>query len=285
MWEDINRLDDEDPYVRAVAILALQKFDFQEEWLPRLGSLGSDVCTWVRLETARLFLRELLIPTREALMQMLRDDNTQIRFFGTKLAGYYLAEDLRPALEYCASIKGGGARRNARKLIERLNWQKWAKDPELLKQKKAEARQCEQEKASRKRLRALRKSAKDTIRTLKDAGWESLMVTHVAGSAYVDWEALYVDLEVGERLEFEREPENPHDANAILVIDKEGNKLGYIPAYCNKGLAERLDAGEKFRSILLQVDYDNRVYQLHIEVFRKKQIDKMRLSKNKSLID
>lgn len=86
-------------------------------------------------------------------------------------------------------------------------------------------------------------------------------------------------------MEFEREPENPHDANAILVIDKEGNKLGYIPAYCNKGLAERLDAGEKFRSILLQVDYDNRVYQLHIEVFRKKQIDKMRLSKNKSLID
>jgi HEAT repeat protein len=102
----LNHLEDGDQYVRAVAILTLQKFDFQEDWLPLLEPLVSDDCTWVRLEVARLFLGELLIPSREALMHMLQDENTQIRFFGTKLAGYHLEEDLRSALEYCASIKG-----------------------------------------------------------------------------------------------------------------------------------------------------------------------------------
>ena len=33
------------------------------------------------------------------------------------------------------------------------------------------------------------------------------MVLEVAGSAYVDWEELYVDLAVGEPLELKREPE------------------------------------------------------------------------------
>jgi len=70
-------------------------------------------------------------------------------------------------------------------------------------------------------------------------------------------------------LELKREPENPYDANAVLVLDKAANKLGYIPAYRNKDLAVRLDAGEEFRTILLQVDYEARVEKLFIEVFTK----------------
>jgi HEAT repeat protein len=265
----LNRLEDEDQYVRAVAILALQMFDFHEDWLPRLEPLITDGCTWVRLEAARLLMRELLIPSREALMRMIRDENTQIRFFGTKLAAYFLEEDFRPALDYCSSIKGGSARRNARQLLKRLDWKKWSKDPELLEQKKREAREREQNEASRKRLQSLRKGAKETIKMLIDAGWKSLMVTEVSGSNYVDWEILYADLKTGQQLELEREPENPHDADAVLVLDTEGNKLGYIPAYRNKGLAERLDRDEKFMTILLQVDYEARVQKLHIEVFVK----------------
>ena len=95
------------------------------------------------------------------------------------------------------------------------------------------------------------------------------MGTYVAGSNYVDWEMLYADLEAGEALTMKREPENPHDENAVLVLDKEGNKLGFIPAYRNKDLAARLDAGDEFRTILLQVDYEARVEKLFIEVFTK----------------
>lgn len=265
----LNRLEDEDRYVRAAALLALQKFEFEEEWLPMLDPLVRNDCSWVRLEAARLLSREHKIPSREALRLMIRDENTQIRFFGTKLAAYFLKEDLRPSLEYCASIKGGSARRNARQMLKRLDWEEWSKDPEVLKKKKEEERQRDHDKASRKRLRALRKEAKEAIKVLEEEGWESLLVTEVAGSNYVDWETLYADLEPGERLELKREPENPHDANAVLVMDEARNKLGYIPAYRNQDLAGRLDAGEDFRTILLQVDYEARVRKLFIEVFTK----------------
>ncbi len=203
-----KRLQDGDPTVRATALIVLRKFTFEEGWLTHLAPLVADENSWVRLETARLLLEIQRIPSRAALMRMLQDERHQIRFFATQLAPHFLEEDLRPALEECASIKGGYARRNAKQLIERLNWEKWSEDPELLKRKKAEARQRELNEASRKRLKRLRKGAKEAINALKADGWESLMVTDVAGSAYVDWNTLYADLEAGELLELKREPEN-----------------------------------------------------------------------------
>jgi hypothetical protein len=262
-------LQDSDPTVRATALIVLRKFKFEEGWLPHLEPLVADENPWVRLETSRLLLETQRIPSRTALIRMLQDEHALIRFFATKIAVYYLKEDLRPALEVCAGIKGGYAKRNAKQLIERLNWEKWSEDPELLKRKKAEARQRELNEASRKRLQKLRQGVKNAINALKSDGWESLMVTDVAGSAYVDWNTLYADLEAGEPLELKREPENAFDANAILVLDRMGNNLGYIPAYRNEALAARLDAGEVFKTILLQVNHDIRVHQLHIEVFVK----------------
>lgn len=265
----LKRLQDNDPTVRAVALITLGKFPFEKAWLPHLAPLVADESPWVRLETARLLLETQRIPSRAALMRMLQDEHDQIRFFATKIAVVYLKEDLRPALEVCAGIKGGYARRNAKQLIEHLNRQEWAKDPELLKRKKAEARRLERDKAKKEHLRRLRSGAREALNALKAAGWESLMVTDVAGSAYVDWKNLYTGLAMGEPLELKREPENPHDSNAILVLDRKGNKLGYVPTVRNKRLARKLDAGEAVKAILLQVDYDVRVHQLHIEVFVK----------------
>ena len=93
----------------------------------------------------------------------------------------------------------------------------------------------------------------------------------VAGSAYVDWETLYADLAVGEPLVLKREPENPHDAHAIIVLEKKGNKLGVIAAVHNKGLAKILDAGESVKTIILKVDTTAIIHKLHIEVFTMKQ--------------
>ena len=72
---------------------------------------------------------------------------------------------------------------------------------------------------------------------------------------------------MGEPLALKRELENNHDANAILVLDRQGNKLGYIPTVRNKSLARKLDTGEAVKTILLQVDHSVIVFQLHIEMF------------------
>ena len=203
---------------------------------------------------------------------MLQDENQQIRLFATNLAVSYLDEDLRSALEFCASIKGGRARRNARELVERLNWEKWAEDPELLAQKKREARANQEAKARQKRLGQLRKETQAIRRALESDGWKSFKVTSVAGSAYVDWRNLYSTMKPGDKLDLEAEPGNPYDALAVKVLDGEGNKLGYIPSYENKELSEMLNAGESVMTILLKVEQQTRIHQLHIEVFIKGEI-------------
>jgi len=78
---------------------------------------------------------------------------------------------------------------------------------------------------------------------------------------------LFADLAVGEPLALKREPENPHDAHAIIMLDRQGKKLGYVLAARNKRLAKKLDSGESVKTIILKVDTTVRIHKLHIEVF------------------
>jgi len=186
----------------------------------------------------------------------------EIRFLGTQLVPYYLEEDLRPALEACAA-KGGFAKRNANQMIDRLYWRQWADDPELLAQKKKEAEEKKWEEKRQKRLRSVRKRALKVLDALKAEGWQSLMVTQVVGARYVDWETLYAPLRPGERLALQREPDNPHDARAIAVLDGEGHKLGYIPSGDNRELARTMDEESPAAVVLLKVERYGRVHMLH----------------------
>ncbi|OGA38840.1 MAG: HIRAN protein, partial [Betaproteobacteria bacterium RIFCSPLOWO2_12_FULL_62_13] len=47
---------------------------------------------------------------------------------------------------------------------------------------------------------------------------------------------------VGDRLTLVREPDNPHDANAVR-IEWKGRKLGYVPRRDNVHLARQMDLG------------------------------------------
>lgn len=50
-------------------------------------------------------------------------------------------------------------------------------------------------------------------------------------------------LEVGEAVVLEREPDNSHDANAVLVLTQDETELGYVPREEAKHMAPLLDAG------------------------------------------
>jgi len=72
-----------------------------------------------------------------------------------------------------------------------------------------------------------------------------LIESHVAGTSHIDEvKEIEPDLSVGEFLVLRREPENPHDKLAILILDKSGRKLGYVPQAKNEILARLLDAGK-----------------------------------------
>ena len=71
-----------------------------------------------------------------------------------------------------------------------------------------------------------------------------LLDCHVAGTTHVDLTEIEGRLTVEDLLVFKREPDNPHDPLAILILDMEGHKLGYVPRVKNEVLARLMDAGK-----------------------------------------
>jgi hypothetical protein len=67
----------------------------------------------------------------------------------------------------------------------------------------------------------------------------------LAGFRYHAAASVWDELRVGDRLELERERDNPHDANAVSVSWR-GQKLGYVPRHQNAALAGGLDRGAAF---------------------------------------
>ena len=72
-----------------------------------------------------------------------------------------------------------------------------------------------------------------------------LIEVHIAGTTHIDnIDVLEPKLTEGVEVQFFREPNNQYDSKAIVVKDKEGNKLGYIPKEKNEILSWLMDAGK-----------------------------------------
>ncbi len=72
-----------------------------------------------------------------------------------------------------------------------------------------------------------------------------LLDTHVAGTSFVEGIIdLAPSLHIGDKLNFFREPDNPHDDKAILIRTQAGVKIGYIPRADNLIFARLMDAGK-----------------------------------------
>jgi len=75
------------------------------------------------------------------------------------------------------------------------------------------------------------------------------------------------EMHVGDRLELLREPENPHDANAVAVAWR-GRKLGYVPRRDNAALAWGLDRGERLQARISRLArHPNPARRIQFEVF------------------
>jgi hypothetical protein len=66
----------------------------------------------------------------------------------------------------------------------------------------------------------------------------------LAGFRYAEASQVWSELRLGDALELVREPDNPHDRNAVRV-DWRGRKLGYVPRAENAALAWAMDRGER----------------------------------------
>ena len=72
-----------------------------------------------------------------------------------------------------------------------------------------------------------------------------LFDTYVAGTTHIAGiEALAASLREGDRLVFYREPDNPHDPQAIRIETLEEKKIGYVPRRDNVVFSRLMDAGK-----------------------------------------
>ncbi|HWS11523.1 MAG TPA: HIRAN domain-containing protein [Rhodocyclaceae bacterium] len=66
----------------------------------------------------------------------------------------------------------------------------------------------------------------------------------LAGFQYHAGTELWQQIRVGDALDLVREPDNPHDRNAVRV-EWRGRKLGYLPRAENRAVSAELDLGTR----------------------------------------
>ncbi len=71
-----------------------------------------------------------------------------------------------------------------------------------------------------------------------------LIECNVAGTSHRDLETVEPELASGCILVLQREPANPHDPLAIMILDEHSRHLGYVPRQKNEALARLMDAGK-----------------------------------------
>ena len=91
--------------------------------------------------------------------------------------------------------------------------------------------------------------------------------SNLAGFHYHAAAEVFSDLKVGDPLELAREPDNPHDRNAVSLSWR-GHKLGYVPRRDNATLAWSLDRGDRLRARISRViAHPNPARRIEFEIY------------------
>jgi HIRAN domain len=89
----------------------------------------------------------------------------------------------------------------------------------------------------------------------------------LAGFQYYDGKVLWDNMRIGDGLTLVREPQNPHDANAVRVEWK-GQPLGYVPRRDNSDVARQMDRGAPVQARIVNLKEARNPWQrVEFEIF------------------
>lgn len=95
-----------------------------------------------------------------------------------------------------------------------------------------------------------------------------LFDTYVAGTTHiVGIEELEPHLNIDDRLEFFREPDNQYDKQAIVIKTIDGVKIGYVPKQDNVIFARLMDAGKLIFAKITSKEKRGSWIKIDIKVF------------------
>lgn len=89
----------------------------------------------------------------------------------------------------------------------------------------------------------------------------------LAGFQYYDGKVLWDNMRIGDTLSLVREPQNPHDGNAVRVEWK-GQPLGYVPRRNNSDVARQMDRGAPVQARIVNLKEARNPWQrVEFEIF------------------
>ncbi len=95
-----------------------------------------------------------------------------------------------------------------------------------------------------------------------------LFDTHVAGTSFVEGiQELEPHLNIDDKLDFFREPENYHDPKAIVIKNANGVKIGYVPQADNAIFSRLMDAGKLLFARITEKEMRGKWLKIEIKVF------------------
>lgn len=77
--------------------------------------------------------------------------------------------------------------------------------------------------------------------------------TKVVGVTFDGRQECIRKMKIGERIRLERDPNNPHDANAVKVLNEKGEHIGFISKDLARKLAAKMDRGVKYRAAVSDI--------------------------------
>lgn len=95
-----------------------------------------------------------------------------------------------------------------------------------------------------------------------------LFDSYVAGTTFIEGiEELEPYLKIDDRLDFFREPDNPHDSKAIVIKNEDGIKVGYIPREDNVIFSRLMDAGKLLFGRITHKEMKGKWLKINIKIY------------------
>lgn len=95
-----------------------------------------------------------------------------------------------------------------------------------------------------------------------------LFDSHVAGTSFIEGiEELEPHLKIDDRLDFFREPDNKYDKKAIVIKNKDGIKIGYVPRDDNVIFSRLMDAGKLLFGKITDKELKGNWLKINIKIY------------------
>ncbi len=93
-----------------------------------------------------------------------------------------------------------------------------------------------------------------------------LFDSFIAGTTHLADKSPLETATVGDELTMQRE-DNPHDRHAIMILNSEKKKLGYVPKKDNLVFARLMDAGKILKAKITKIEERRKFKFIRLEIF------------------